>query len=70
MNQLLDKDYAEYLIWKANREEEKRKQGKYWLTPEGRTEIRECWGHNSTDCVPILLNELERIETQLRAILI
>ena len=56
----------QYLAWKAEQEERARKRGRYWLTPEGREEIREIWGYDDNDGATVtpLLNEVERLEVQ------
>jgi|WetSurMetagenome_2_1015567.scaffolds.fasta_scaffold749784_3 hypothetical protein len=42
------------------------KCGDFWLTPEGRAEIRDCWKNpNDGNIVLPLLNELERLENLL-----
>jgi hypothetical protein len=33
-------ELAAFRVWKAQRDEEQRKRGAYWLTAEGRTELR------------------------------
>lgn len=44
------------------------KVGDFWLTPEGRAEIRECWTNpNDGNIVLPLLNELERLEKHIEA---
>ena len=46
-----------------------KKTGNYWLTPEGRAEIRECWDNpNDGNIVLPLLNELERLENGIKAL--
>ena len=43
------------------------KSGNFWLTPEGRAEIRDCWDNpNDGNIVLPLLNELERLEVLLK----
>jgi hypothetical protein len=43
------------------------KKGDFWLTPEGRAEIRGCWENpNDGNIVLPLLNELERLEKILK----
>jgi hypothetical protein len=61
----------EYLRWKAEKEERDRKRGRWWLTPEGRSEIRGTWGHDDDDgsTVTPLINELERVEGQRNKLL-
>lgn len=47
----------------------RKKCGDYWLTPEGRKEIRECWDNpNDGNIVLPLLNELERLENGIKKI--
>lgn len=42
-----------------------RKRGSYWLSEEGRAEIRECWDDPEDGDIPLpLLNELERLESK------
>jgi len=57
----------EYLAWKREKEERERKRGAYWLTDEGREEVRDIWnGDNDGDCIPpVYLDEIERLEAAL-----
>ena len=45
------------------------KVGDFWLTPEGRAEIRATWKNpNDGNIVLPLLNELERLENGIKAL--
>lgn len=64
-----DLEQIEFRVWKARKEEEQRKRGAYWTSPEGRKEIREIWGYDDDDGATVtpLLNALEAAEAQLAA---
>lgn len=70
-----DDEFLEFKNWRNNRIEEKRKSDNYWLTHEGREEVREIWEGNETIWegneteIPIVyLNEIERLEGLLKEI--
>lgn len=59
----MTKDELEFLIWKAERAEQARKIGAYWLTTEGRNELRDCFpDHDDGNSVRPLLDYVERLE--------
>jgi hypothetical protein len=63
----MTKDEIEFARWKAEREERARKVGAYWLTTEGRDEIRDYFpDHDDGNCVRPLLDYVERLESRLR----
>jgi hypothetical protein len=65
-NELGQLTYTEVKIIKEYRERYV-KVGNFWLTTEGRAEIRDCWKDpNDGNIVLPLLNELERLENILR----
>jgi hypothetical protein len=61
--------HEEFIRWKAGRDAAARKIGDYWLSSEGRAEIRDIWGHDSNDgsTVTPLLNAVEALEARLAA---
>lgn len=62
-----DEDSAEFLAWKQDNDERKRKQGRYWLTEEGRAEIRETWPSPYGQAIPpVLLDALEAAEARVK----
>jgi len=62
----MTKDELEFLLWKVEREERARKVGAYWLTTEGRAEIRDSFtDHDDGNCVLPLLDYVERLEQRL-----
>jgi len=59
----MTKNEIEFLIWKAERAEQARKVGAYWLTTEGRNELRDCFpDHDDGNSVRPLLDYVERLE--------
>ncbi len=64
----LPADWSQYLAWKAEQDQRGREQGAYWLTPIGRTNIRETWDSPiELDPPPVLLTALEQAEGALAA---
>ena len=62
----MTKDELEFLEWKADRAESLRKRGAYWLTTEGRDELRDCFpDHDDGNAVRPLLDYVERLERRL-----
>ena len=62
----MTRDEIAFAQWKAEREEQRRKCGAYWLTTEGRDEIRDCFpNHDDGNCVRPLLDYVERLERRL-----
>ena len=62
----MTKDELEFLLWRAEREERARKVGAYWLTTEGRNELRDCFpDHDDGNSVRPLLDYVERLEKRL-----
>src|SRR6266496_4361225 len=66
-NEPVDKDtYSAFLAWQRVEDDRKRKRGAYWLSTEGREEIRETWDDpNDGNCVLPLLDALEAAEARL-----
>jgi hypothetical protein len=50
--------------WIREKREQKKESGAYWLTPEGRAQIRETWTDPEEAGCPVLplLNALEALE--------
>lgn len=58
-----EKDRILFEAWKSREAERMRKRGDYWISVEGRAEIRETWGDpEDGNCVLPLLNALEALE--------
>lgn len=56
----------EFNAWKSKKAEYDRKRGDYWLSQEGRQEIRDTWEDpNDGNCVLPLLNAIEQAESKL-----
>jgi hypothetical protein len=51
---------------RREREERERKRGAYWLTPDGRAEIRETWDTDPTAIPPSLLDAVEALEAEVK----
>ena len=60
-------EIAEFRSWKHDKVERERKRGGYWLTPEGRDEIRGIWDE-ATDLPIVLLTALEVAEERADAV--
>ncbi len=56
---------AQFDYWKENEERKLVKTGKYWISPEGREELRDIFGDDTECSTMVLLNELERVEKEL-----
>jgi DNA-binding PadR family transcriptional regulator len=60
-------EQIQFRAWKAEKEEQQRKRGAYWISPEGREEIRSIWGPEDGSTVWPLFEEVERLEAALAA---
>lgn len=59
-------DRIEFNRWKAERADHDRKRGDYWVSQEGREQIRDTWDDpEDGNCVLPLLNALEQAESKL-----
>ncbi len=58
-------DEVSFNSWLQNRKEQKKKIREWWLSKEGREEIRYIWDNPEKDLPLILLNEIERLESFL-----
>jgi hypothetical protein len=59
----------EYLAWKRQKEESERKSGLYWVSPEGRAEIKDLWPDwGGQNVVRPLLDTLEKAEERIEAL--
>jgi hypothetical protein len=62
-----DDDDVAFLEWKQERAEREKKQGQYWLSAEGRKEIREIWPKPYGQAIPpVLLDALEQSEARIK----
>jgi hypothetical protein len=65
----MTKDEIEFKNWKAAKVERERKRGAYWLTKEGRQELRDCFpDHDDGNAVRPLLDYVDRLEARLAAV--
>lgn len=58
-------ELAEFKAWKAERDERKRRDGAYCLTPEGREEVRSIFGNDPDSWVWALFTRVEELEAAL-----
>lgn len=66
-DKLTDADLEDFQEWKRERDESRRKRGKYWLTLEGRAKLKEVFDDpNDSAAVRPLLDALEEAESKLK----
>lgn len=56
------RDKGSFEIWKKFREDKRKRAGAYWITDEGRKDIRDTCGDSEFAPVLLLLNALEDLE--------
>lgn len=66
MAQIDDEDLLLFLGWKEEQRQQERKRGRYWLSPEGRRELKETFSCEDDSAVFPLLQEVERLEGVLK----
>lgn len=64
---MTNQEAREYAEWRREKAEREKKRGDYWLSAEGRDEIRDVFGNDREDgsVVVPLYQEVERLEAEL-----